>query len=45
MRHTKPQHLTIWNHRVTVTGWTPAKQYQRRRYQLWATSSCSSGTD
>jgi len=28
-----------------ATGWTRFKQDQRRGYQLWATSSCSSGTD
>jgi hypothetical protein len=28
-----------------TTGWTRFKQEQRRGYQLWATSSCTSGTE
>jgi hypothetical protein len=27
------------------TGWTRSKQEQWRWYQLWATSSCTSGTE
>ena len=30
---------------LSNTGWTRSKQDQRRGYQLWATSSCTSGTE
>jgi hypothetical protein len=30
---------------MAITGWTFFKQEQRRGYQLWASSSCTSGAE